>query len=322
MKLLSLNIRHGGGSRFEKIKNYLSSHEFDVLLLQEFRDNATGQLIKQYLEKIGFQYVYNITDKTQNTVLTAAKTLTEVSMTSKVNDWSYLITEINSVKIVNVYFPQKNDKKVVFEYIKKMVKDTENIIVAGDFNTGDNKLDAQGAKFHCSREFIELSVEILNDAFRLLHKTEREYSWYSNQNNGFRIDHVLVSDDLKDNVHSIKYDQTTRLNTTDHAALHAEIIPQKEINILIEAFKNEDKTFEDKFNDYVSQIIPFDWMSWEKGQKFFEDNSTYNIVDFNKVELQKLLLMASRVDKFNDGFFMKQKKNGSLLHILNELKQK
>jgi exodeoxyribonuclease-3 len=322
MKLLSLNIRHGGGKRFEKIKNYLSSHKFDVLLLQEFRDNATGHLIKEHLEKLGLQYAYNKTDNKQNTVLTAAKELNEVSIASKVNDWSCLITEINTVTIVNVYFPQKKDKKVVFDFIKDIVKGRKNTIVAGDFNTGNNELDAQGANFYCSNEFTELSVDILNDAYRLLHKTQTEYSWYSKKGNGFRVDHVLVSDELQDYIRAISYDQSTRLNTTDHAALHVEFLPQNDVSTLIRTLTKDGKAFECEFYDYVSQIESFDWMSWDKGKNFFEDNSNKKLSFFNKVELQKLLLMVTRLDRFNDGFFMKQKKNGNLLRILNELKLK
>lgn len=322
MKLLSLNIRHGGGNRFEKIKNYLSLHEFDVLLLQEFRDNATGHLIKEYLEKLGLQYAYNKTDNKQNTVLTAAKELNEISIATKVNDWSCLITEINSVTIINVYFPQKKDKKVVFEFIKEIVKGRKNTIVAGDFNTGNNELDAQGTNFYCSNEFTELSVDILNDAYRLLHKNKTEYSWYSNKGNGFRVDHVLVSDDLQDDISAISYDQSTRLNATDHAALHVEFFPQTDLSILISTLKKDSKAFECKFYDYVSQIESFDWMSWNKGKDFFVDNSNKKISCFNKDELKKLLLMVTRVDRFNDGFYMKQKNNGTLLQILNELKQK
>lgn len=322
MKLLSLNIRHGGGKRFEQIKSYLSSQRFDVLLLQEFRDNSTGLLIKEYLKSIGFQYAYNKTEKKQNTVLTASKKLTEIKTKSYVNDWSILITEINSIRVINIYFPQKNNKKVVFEFLKNLVSDKKSTLVAGDFNTGNNELDTEGAKFYCADDFSELSVTILSDAYRLLHQNQTDYSWYSNKGNGFRVDHVLVSNDLKGMVSSVEYDHSTREGVTDHSALITELLFQDEVDILIKMIENCDANFKYKFIDYVSRIDPFDWVSWDKGNKFFTEKTSHILLGFNKKELQKLLLMTIRIDKFNDGFLTQQLNNGNILSILMELQCK
>lgn len=322
MKLLSLNIRHGGGKRFEKIKSYLSSQDFDVLLLQEFRDNKTGQFIKEYLHSIGYQFVYNKTEKSQNTVLTAAKVITKFNTPYQINDWSCLITEINSTKIINVYFPQRSDKKIVFDFLKSFVIGHKNTVIAGDFNTGNNVLDTEGTKFHCSDDFNELSNKILNDAYRLLYQTKRDYSWYSNKGNGFRVDHILVSDDLKDKVISIKYDQSTRKDTTDHAAMSANILVNDTVSVLIKMLKNDEHNFESHLVDYTSGIDAFDWMSWNKGLKFYNNKLNQTLYDFDQLELKKLLLMVLRKDRFDEGFLVKQKNNGNLLSILEELQRR
>ena len=319
MKLLSLNIRQGGGKRFEQIKSYLSFNNFDVLLLQEFRDNATGKLIKEYLTSIGFQYAYNYTDKTQNTVLTAAKELKKINTPTQVNKWSCLITEINSIRVINVYFPQRNYKKVVFEFLMDIVKDNKSTLVAGDFNTGNNELDSEGAKFICANEFNILSDEILNDAYRIHNNTQKDYSWYSNKGNGFRVDHILVSDDIKNKIISVKYDQSTRKGVSDHAAMLADISINNTVSLLIEMLNDGDQNFECKFIDYVSKIDTFDWMSWSKGLNFFKKSTNQNLCDFEKSELERLLLLVVRVDRFNNGFLSKQKNNGNLLSILKKL---
>ena len=43
MKILSINIRHGGGTRVDAILENLGTHHFDVLVLSEFRHNRVGE---------------------------------------------------------------------------------------------------------------------------------------------------------------------------------------------------------------------------------------------------------------------------------------
>jgi len=40
MKIVTLNIRHGGGTRVPVILEYLDSQNGDVIVLTEFRENA------------------------------------------------------------------------------------------------------------------------------------------------------------------------------------------------------------------------------------------------------------------------------------------
>ena len=45
MKIVSLNVRHGGGSRLVSIIDRLKQYNSDVIVLTEFRNNKNADLI-------------------------------------------------------------------------------------------------------------------------------------------------------------------------------------------------------------------------------------------------------------------------------------
>ena len=50
MRILSGNIRHGGGSRIGRIQEVISGHSPDVLVLPEFRNNPAGDSLRDWLK--------------------------------------------------------------------------------------------------------------------------------------------------------------------------------------------------------------------------------------------------------------------------------
>lgn len=221
MKILSLNIRHGGGSRVDAILEYLGSHHFDVLVLSEFRHNRAGDKLKRFLSQKSFEFVSPETsDHKKNTVLVAAKSITPVDLPALPVPWSTIGARCGFLQVIGVYFPLKDAKKPLFDWFVAHSRNMLNTVLIGDFNTGSNELDLQGkSKFYCSDEFADLSQNKLVDAYRLLHQTNREYSWYSSVGNGFRIDHALVTSDLLDRISEVRYEHTTRDVISDHSAL-------------------------------------------------------------------------------------------------------
>ena len=62
------------------------------------------------------------------------------------------------------------------------------------------------------------------DAFRFLNGNIKEYSWYSNAGNGFRIDHFFVSKNLKNNLTKCYYKHNCRENNiSDHSLMSLDI---------------------------------------------------------------------------------------------------
>jgi exonuclease III len=55
VKIVSLNIRHGGGARVPQLSVWLKAHSADFILLTEWRANANGLRLKNELQEIGYK---------------------------------------------------------------------------------------------------------------------------------------------------------------------------------------------------------------------------------------------------------------------------
>jgi len=138
------------------------------------------------------------------------------------NKWSLIGISWAGLHLVGTNFPQRKDKAGVFNTLETMA--SSNILAIGDFNTGSNVLDSEGAKFHCADQFVNLANTTLTDLWRT-HNGElaKEYSWYSNTGNGFRIDHALAGVKATSRCVACDYDHSTRDTLTDHSALIVEL---------------------------------------------------------------------------------------------------
>jgi len=74
MKLLSLNIRQGGGTRIASISDYLVTQDRDAVVISEFRCNAVGHKLIATLRQAGYSHFHHTnTEPRQNTVMVATK---------------------------------------------------------------------------------------------------------------------------------------------------------------------------------------------------------------------------------------------------------
>ena len=55
MRVFTLNIRHGGGSRIEKILDEIKAIDADIVVLTEFRNNRAGGAIRNGLTATGHE---------------------------------------------------------------------------------------------------------------------------------------------------------------------------------------------------------------------------------------------------------------------------
>lgn len=224
MKLLSLNIRQGGGTRVAAICDYLIANDCDALVISEFRRNTRGDQLIATLRQAGYsQFYHNDTAPRQNTVLVATKqSSTPIAIDGCSNEWSLVGVTWAGIQLVGAYFPQVQDKAGVFNTLETMA--SSNLLVIGDFNTGSNILDAEGAKFCCADQFLNLANKILTDLWRAHNgQITLEFSWYSHIGNGFRIDHALAGIKTTNRCVASYYDHSTRDTLTDHSALIVEL---------------------------------------------------------------------------------------------------
>ncbi len=166
------------------------------------------------------------------------------------------------IVILNGYFPQgenrshetKFPKKIKFyndleKHIKKIQKTEENIIVMGDFNVAPTELDIGIGETNVKRwlrdgktaflpEEIEMWNQIKNlgfiDSWRNQNPNEGSiFSWFDyrsrmfedNPKRGLRIDHILISKNLKTSMvkTGIDYEARSMEKPSDHCPIWIEL---------------------------------------------------------------------------------------------------
>jgi exonuclease III len=95
-------------------------------------------------------------------------------------------------------------------------------LVIGDWNTGDFPLDKEsaGRPFSCTREYRQMADLGFDEAWRSLNPATREFTWWSNQGTGFRIDHAFVSPALRSRLLNARYSHREReARVSDHSVM-------------------------------------------------------------------------------------------------------
>jgi len=73
VRIVSLNIQHGGGKRIDRLSDWLATKSPSVVVLPEWRNNVGGQRIRKRLADSGFQTVATARATSKiNSVLLAA----------------------------------------------------------------------------------------------------------------------------------------------------------------------------------------------------------------------------------------------------------
>jgi exodeoxyribonuclease III len=237
---LAWNLRHGGGSRaMPHIVLTLIEHAPDVILLSEFRTTTGGQ-IAACLADHGWAFQHS-TDPPRGTngLLIASRTpLHAIEHDADASRGSTLLApaacrrryaEVElpalSLSLAGVHIPC-DGKGLGREHVFRMLLDSarrrheQPFVLLGDFNAGRHHLDESGATFSCTRCIGQLAALGYRDAWRHLNPGDRQYSWYSHEGEGFRIDHAFISGALVPRLRACRYSHAERTrNLSDHSAL-------------------------------------------------------------------------------------------------------
>ena len=94
----------------------------------------------------------------------------------------------------------------------------------GDFNTCRAFLDEAGA-IDATAHYMDAIEQIgFCDLWRHRYPDRREYSWFSTRNNGFRIDHAFLSQELAACAGTVHYSHEERIaGLSDHSPLILEL---------------------------------------------------------------------------------------------------
>ena len=232
MRILSWNILHGGGTRFEDIVDVLKRYDADVVTLQEYRHSKNHPHFQSALADMGYHSIIAPATPSarENSVLLASR----FEMTGdgfplgsaapyRAIQARISVENEGSINVVCVHFPHKKAQVPLFTALLELPDNwlTEKSILLGDFNCGIPFIDSETKSFYATHLFQQLLSDGWIDSWRSRHNNLREFTWYSTQrSNGFRYDHALLSKALDQSVAEIGYNHDVRIRKiSDHSLM-------------------------------------------------------------------------------------------------------
>ncbi len=242
--------------RLPQVLDWLETYPVDALCLQELKltdDNFPLAAIQE----AGYQAIYT-GQKTYNGVAILSKQgLDDVVRNIPGFDdpqqrviAGTLSTEHGPLRIISAYCPNgqslESDKypyklawyEALRVWLQEEMQRYPNLALLGDFNVAPEDRDVHDPEkwegnvlvSPPERQALQKLFDLgLHDAFRLFEQPERSFSWWDyrqlgfRRNAGLRIDHVLLSDSLKERCTACVIDKVTRGNEqpSDHAPVIA-----------------------------------------------------------------------------------------------------
>ena len=240
MRIISWNIRAGGGKRQEGIFNQLVQWQPELIALSEFRGTPASQELAANLATAGWSHQIQTTDpdkKATNSLLTASiyplEQIPHRHAPKQPRRW--LLTKVQAdtpFHLANMHIPNYNTG-FKYPYHKKVltIMNTWKLgpaVFCGDTNSGKSYIDdATGVFWKREHEWMEkIEKRKWVDALRHLHGEKRVYSWYSHKNNGFRLDQAFLNPEMMPALQAIRYEwgqdphqPPRREALSDHAAI-------------------------------------------------------------------------------------------------------
>jgi len=251
MKIVSWNV-NSLNVRLPHVLDYLKEHQPDVLALQETKQ-TDDNFHKDDLEAAGYHVAFQ-GQKTYNGVAIISKhPLEDVSFDIPNLDdpqKRVIAATINGVRIIDIYLPNGQEvgsEKYAYKmkwitalkaYVQDELKTHDKLVLLGDYNIAPADIDIHDPdrwrdKIMCSDEERAHYQDLLNmglhDSLRELHPNEPMLSWWDYRANAFRrkwgirIDHLLVTSNIKVLAGGIHSEERAKERPSDHAPAWIEI---------------------------------------------------------------------------------------------------
>jgi exonuclease III len=201
MKLLTWNIRHGGGARLPRIVEELAAYDADVIALTEYRTGPGKELRRALLER-GWPNV-ETTDPPES-----ENGIAVFSRTSLLRTRVCPVAPEHRVRWLDIDLPEYGFGVCVL-----------HIMAAGSSKT--HPLNAE--------QFGNLSALGWTDVWRHHNPGATEWTWYSTlkggaRGNGFRLDHCFATPSLLPRLTSCRYSHAERdAGISDHSIAIVEV---------------------------------------------------------------------------------------------------
>ena len=257
MKIVTWNV-NSIRARIDNIKKYLKSSSPDIVLLQEIKTEESSYPFDE-IDKLGYiSYVNGQKSYNGVSILSKSKLseINKVLQGDKIKQARLISAKIKinnkNIEIINVYVPNGNPvdtKKYTYKLnwidlfikeIKRKLDKNINLIIGGDFNIIPENIDAYDSKKYLNDALFRLEIRkkyrtLINmgliDSYRHFKNNKQEYTFWDymagswEKNNGLRIDHFLVSNNIIENIKNININKKTRskVKPSDHAPIELEI---------------------------------------------------------------------------------------------------
>jgi exodeoxyribonuclease-3 len=241
LRLLSWNIRHGGGARLPKIVAAIGAHNPDVIALTEFRTKPGAELFAA-LKANGFPYIVSTNPAgSDNGIAVISRTPMHCTLPCPA-------PPENVVRWLDIDFPEYGFGLGVLHILvsvpglreprgASMRRFWDAVTIAaearlhapflfvGDWNTGVRGVDEDGKTFICAQYFTKLSTLGWSDLWRHHNPGPTERTWYSKlkggaPGNGFRLDHAFATPSVQPRVKGCRYSHAEReAQISDHSIM-------------------------------------------------------------------------------------------------------
>ncbi len=253
MKLATWNV-NSLNVRLPHVLDWLRDNQPDVLCLQETKQEDS-KFPYEALKVAGYDAIH-IGQKTYNGVAILSRhSLTNIQRNIPNFDDDHqriIAADINGIRIVCAYIPngqtvdsEKYQYKMrwlaaLTDWLRTELIAHPKLILLGDYNIAPEDRDChdpaawlgQILVSPAEREAFQKLVTLgLHDSFRLFEQAEKSFSWWDyrmmgfRRNFGMRIDHILVSDALKNNCKAAYIDKVPRKleRPSDHTPVVLEL---------------------------------------------------------------------------------------------------
>lgn len=232
MKVLSWNIRQGGGKRLPAILRAIAARDAATVALSEVSPTRMDEL-RRGLQELGYRWFSPPTIPLGDRgVLIASKAEFVTNHNCRAEGlsphrWDAVTFPAASFTLVCSYFPAVADAiQATWPNVLLTCSSIQKqpVLLVGDMNSGQTALDAQSGTLSGDPWFCAMPLHGFVDLWRLKHRSRIEYTWFSQRGggpmNGFRLDHAFGTKSLQRRVTSCEYSHDERLQgLSDHSVL-------------------------------------------------------------------------------------------------------
>lgn len=219
-------------------------------------ESLKGFKLERFKDNKNITEIVSLNETKKETTISETQVMSEERLASLIQDFNsegriietHIPFKNSKIIFLNIYFPNggANSDRLIFklnfyevflEYLNLLKKESEYLIITGDYNTAhhswdlarpDENLNTSGF-MPIEREYLDrLEKKGFLDCFRSLHPDTKDiYTWWSfrtaarKRNVGWRIDYFFISDELKPFLNSAEIHND--IEGSDHCPVSIEI---------------------------------------------------------------------------------------------------